>query len=188
MPKRPRISTLKVAFCCLLDLLNLFLERARNFLKHLWITKGALKHAMIQSGAKADCRAGVVVLGVPNGASCFEFEAVHGFPVVPGLYLGEVFFPNLLEDLSKASRWAWQRVGATPASKNWVRIWALSGKKVSVTEPLAICFSRELKKCVSSIPLAATWPQNVGVLGAYFLMRSHLHVGSLRVAHCFDAS
>ena len=70
---------------------------------------------MIQSGAETDSSARVVVLSVPDGASCFGFEAIHGFTMVSVLYLGKVFVPNLFKDKIEAPWWAWQRISATPA-------------------------------------------------------------------------
>ena len=40
MTKSPRVSPLKVAFCSLLNLFDLFLKSARDLLKHLWVTEG----------------------------------------------------------------------------------------------------------------------------------------------------
>ena len=41
---------------------------------------------------------------MPNGASCFGFEAIHGFTMVSVLYLGEVFVPNLFKDKIEAQK------------------------------------------------------------------------------------
>ena len=59
---------------------------------------------------------------------------------------------------------------------------------MSVTEATGNLFFKRAQGMCEFDALAATWPQNVEALGAYFFMISHLHVGSLRAAHCFNAS